>query len=140
MRYYLLTMKVMPHQINVLRSDRIRKPISSFAFIEHRFLRDGFFESLNCFEQVLYFFLIVVSDRNGVSWYSCDRICSITGFTLEQYIEARNSLVSKDLIDFNGRIFQVLSLPEKPVIKNDNNPQEILNVNALIQNMFRRIP
>lgn len=130
------------HPPNILRSDRIRKINSSFAFIEHRFLRDGFWESLNVHEQLLYFFLVLASDRNGLSWYSYDRICAITGFTLEQYIEARNSLVSKNMIDFDGRIFQVLSLPEKPMIKTDvpDNSQKMSPLNNLIQNIFKRMP
>jgi hypothetical protein len=32
---------------------------------------------------------------------------------IEDYIEARNSLISKDLIAFDGTVFQVLELPEK---------------------------
>jgi hypothetical protein len=33
--------------------------------------------------------------------------------SLDQYIEARNGLIAKDLIAFDGTIFQVLSLPAK---------------------------
>lgn len=135
-------MKSTSGQTGILRGDRIRKISGSFAFIEHRFLRDGFFESLNFHERLLYLFLVLVSDRNGMSWYSYDRICAITGFTLEQYIEARNSLVSKDLIDFDGRIFQVLSLPEQPIIKKDisDKSPEMLQLRDRIENLFKRIP
>jgi len=34
---------------------------------------------------------------------------------LEVYVEARNALIGKDLIAFDGTRFQVLSLPERPV-------------------------
>jgi hypothetical protein len=34
--------------------------------------------------------------------------------TLDDYILARNSLIDKDLIAFDGRLFQVLSLPSEP--------------------------
>lgn len=99
----------------VLISNRIRQIRGSFAFIEHRFLRDGFFESLTLKELGLYIFLITVSDRNGLSWYSYDRICGILRLTLDEYIEARNALIDKDLIGFDGHLFQVLSLPDRPV-------------------------
>jgi len=33
--------------------------------------------------------------------------------TADQYIEARNSLIEKDLIAFDGTLFQVLGLPAK---------------------------
>lgn len=101
---------------SVLVPERIRKISDSFAFVEHRFLRDGFFESLRRTELQLYFFLVLVGNRAGLSWYSYDSICRILGIILDDYIEARNRLIDKDLIAFDGRVFQVLSLPEKPVI------------------------
>jgi hypothetical protein len=34
--------------------------------------------------------------------------------TLDDYIIARDALIEKDLIAFNGHLFQVLALPETP--------------------------
>jgi len=90
---------------------RVRTICGSFAYIEHRFLRDGFFASLSHHELLLYFFLVLVSDRRGLSFYSYDKICSLLGMDIEDYLEARNHLIKKDLIAFDGRLFQVLSLP-----------------------------
>jgi hypothetical protein len=101
----------------LLKPDRVRKINGSFAFIPHRFLRDGFFDSLTHNELLLYFFLILVSDRNGISWYSYDSICVNFRWILEEYIEARNNLINKDLIAFDGYVFQVLDLPKKPFIQ-----------------------
>ena len=95
--------------------DRIRKINGSFAFIEHRFLRDGFFASLDHHELLLYLFLIIVGDRNGVSFYGYDKICTLLRTSLDEHILARDSLIEKDLIAFNGKYFQVLSLPEKVI-------------------------
>ena len=94
---------------------RVRKINGSFAFIEHRFLRDGFWSSLDHHELVLYLFLVIVGDRNGISFYCYDRICTLLGISVDDYILARNALIAKDLIAFDGRVFQVLSLPEKVV-------------------------
>ena len=77
---------------------RIRKIRGSFAFIEHRFLRDGFFASLDQPERSLYLFLALASDRQGLSYYGYDKICSINGMLLEDYIGARDGLIDKDLI------------------------------------------
>lgn len=96
--------------------DRIRKITGSFAFFEHRFLRDGFWETLTHHELLLYMFLILVGDRNGLSYYSYDKICVLVRVCVEEYIQARNALIDKDLIAFDGQFFQVLSLPERPVI------------------------
>jgi hypothetical protein len=97
--------------------ERLRKIGGSFAFIEHRFLRDGFFASLSHHELLLYFFLILVADRNGLSYYSFDKICTLLQVSTDQYLLARNCLILKDLLAFDGHLFQVLSLPEKPVIE-----------------------
>jgi hypothetical protein len=98
----------------ILIPERARKIGGSFAFIEHRFVRDGFFANLSHLELLLYFFLVLVSDRCGLSYYSFDKICSVLGVDVDDYIGARNSLIDKDLIAFDGTLFQVLSLPGKP--------------------------
>lgn len=95
--------------------ERIRHIKGSFSFLDHRFLRRGFWQTLSHAELLLYFFLILVGDRNGVSFYSYDRICSLLEMHLDDYILARNGLIRKDLIVFDGHLYQVLSLPESPV-------------------------
>ena len=85
-----------------------------FAFIPNRFLRDGFFVSLTRDELAMYLLLVLVADRNGVSFYHYDSLCSILELTLEQYLDVRNSLIDKDLIAYDGTRFQVLSLPLRP--------------------------
>ena len=95
--------------------DRQRHISGSFAFIEHRFLRDGFWSSLTQYECLLYVFLVLVADRNGLSYYGYDKICTLLRFTLDDYLVARNGLIEKDLIAFDGHLFQVLSLPPTPV-------------------------
>ena len=96
--------------------NRIRKITGSFAFIEHRFLREGFWASLDHHQLLLYLFLIIVADRNGLSYYSYDKICTLLGICVDDYIFARNALIDKDLLAFDGNLFQVLSLPEKAAL------------------------
>jgi hypothetical protein len=106
----------------ILSPDRVRRITGSFAFIEHCFLRDGFWESLSQHELLLYVFLILAADRNGVSYYSYDKIYSLLRISMDEYLKARNALIDKDLIASDGYFFQVLSLPEKPV----NQPLRLL--------------
>ena len=94
---------------------RIRTISGSFATIEHRFLRHGFWTTLGHHELLLYFFLVLVADRQGLSFYSYDKICSLLTISLDDYILARDSLIDKDLLAFDGTFFQVLSLPAEPV-------------------------
>ena len=112
--------KPRPIETHPLEPDRIRKITGSFAFIEHRFLHDGFWGSLDHHQLLLYLFLIIVADRNGLSYYSYDKICTLLRISVDEYILARNALIDQDMIAFDGYFFQVLSLPEqvaRPVFK-----------------------
>lgn len=90
----------------------------SFAFLPHRFLREGLLASLAPDQQRLYLLLVLAADRNGLSFYHYDSICSLLEIPLETYIRARNALIDNDLIAFDGTRFQVLSLPDKPRFNN----------------------
>ena len=103
-----------PHRTPV-RPDRIRRIQRGFAVIPNRFLHEGFFASLSHVERSLYVFLVLAGDRNGVSFYAYDRICSVLEITSDDYLVVRNTLIDKDLIAFDGRRFQVLSLPPQPI-------------------------
>ena len=94
--------------------DRIRSTNGGFAFIENRFLRDGFFASLTHIERSVYLFFVLAADRSGISFYGYDRICSIVEITLDDFVAARRALVEKDLLATDGTRTQVLSLPQAP--------------------------
>ena len=55
--------------------------------------------------------MVLVGDRHGLSFYGYDKICTLLRITVDQFILARDGLIDKDLIAFDGRTFQVLSLP-----------------------------
>ena len=96
--------------------ERVRRIAGQgFAFVPHRFLREGFFTSVSSDELRLYFLLLLAADRFGVSYYHYDTICTLLRVSLEPYLKARDGLIDKDLIAFDGTRFQVLSLPGRPV-------------------------
>jgi len=95
--------------------DRIRKIDGHFSFIPHQFILNHFFTSLTQHELLVYFLLVLVGDRQGLSYYSQDRLCIMLRLTLDDFVIARNGLIEKSLIAFDGFMFQVLSLPEKPL-------------------------
>lgn len=100
----------------ILNPDRIRCIHGGFSFIPHRFLSAGFLAALQQKELLLYLFLVIASDRYGLSFYSYDAICRLLQMDLDHYISARDSLIDKDLIAFDGTVFQVLKLPPTPVL------------------------
>jgi hypothetical protein len=95
----------------VLDPNRVRCIERGFSFIPHRFLTEGYLASLRQQELLLYFFLVLVSDRHGLSFYSYDAICSLLQLSVDDYLLARDGLIEKDLIAFDGTLFQVLDLP-----------------------------
>lgn len=97
--------------------DRVRRIEGGFAFIPNRFLADGFFASLTTDERSLYLLLVLASNRDGVSFYHYDRLCSLLQLPLEAYLQVRNGLIEKDLIAFDGTRIQVLALPASPLDK-----------------------
>ena len=129
-----------------LVSHRIRTINGSFAWISHRFLSQGFWGSLTHHELLVYLFLVIVGDRQGLSYYSFDKICSLVAITPDEYIVARDDLINKDLISFDGHLFQVLSLPEyvisKPqsplTTKEDMQRKDPATINRIIAKSFRR--
>lgn len=128
-------------QKRILFPERVRAINGSFGFLEHRFLRNGFWESLSHHELLLYIFLVMVSDKNGLSYYGYAKICRILKVHLNQYIDARNGLLDKDLIGFDGRLFQVLSLPRRPVIlkpiKQEIRQGNFVSLGETIEEIFR---
>ena len=130
----------------VLNPERIRRIDGGFSFIPHRFLTDGFLASLSQKELLLYLFLILASDRNGLSFYSYDSICSLLQIIPEQYIQARNGLMDKDLIAFDGTLFQVLNLPPIPVedlslkpVRDSDRTEDLSAISQLLKQTFKDI-
>jgi hypothetical protein len=83
-----------------------------FAFIPNRFLHDGFFAALPADELLLYFALVLAGDRQGQCYYHYDSLCALLCWPVERYLSARNALIDKDMVAFDGRRFQVLELPK----------------------------
>jgi hypothetical protein len=121
----------------ILNPQRVRCIDGGFSFIPHRFLGKGFLASLHQKELLLYLFLVLAGDRNGLSFYSYDKICILLEFNLEEYIDSRDSLIEKDLIAFDGTVFQVLSLPQKKPYRRKR--EEHSPVAMLIQQVAKNV-
>jgi len=94
------------------RPDRIRYIRGSFSWIDHRFFRQGFDLGLTRLEKLLYLVLIAVSNQDGVSFYSDERLAELLEIRHPHELTgARNELVARGLIAFEQGIYQVLDLP-----------------------------
>jgi hypothetical protein len=99
----------------VLLPDRVRKIEGSFGWIDHRFVTGGFLLDLSMIEILLYLFLVAVSDRNGLSFYHDDRIASVLKIDLPALGKAREGLMRRSLLAYEFPLYQILSLPPKPM-------------------------
>ena len=97
-----------------LVAERVRRiGAAGFAYIPNRFLHDGFFAALGPDQLRLYFVLVLAADRQGMSFYHYEKLCSLLKMSLERYLRARDELLRKDLLAFDGTCFQVLELPTR---------------------------
>jgi hypothetical protein len=105
-------MKVPKSRPQPPRPDRRRSIRGSFSWIDHRFLREGFDRGLTRLEKLLYFVLVAVSNQDGVSFYSDARLEELLDIRFPHELDgARKQLVARDLIAYEGGIYQVLDLP-----------------------------
>ena len=84
----------------VPQPQRLRRIEGSFAWIDHRLLRNGFLPIMTHQDQSLYLFLALAADRNGVSFYRQEKIADVLGLDTGQLHIARDRLLDLQLIAF----------------------------------------
>jgi hypothetical protein len=98
-----------------INPNRIRRITGSFSWLDHRLLHDGFLAAMSPAEILVYFFLVLVGDKNGVSFYHYDKICALLKLDLDSFMQARDRLIARSLLVCKDGRYQVLQLPEKPL-------------------------
>ena len=97
-----------------LDPNRIRHPpAQGFSWIDRRFVRQGWIERLPQPALLLYFFLVTVSDHEGLSFYGDLTVCRLLAFDPEELSQARARLLSDGLILYDHPFYQVLPLPPR---------------------------
>ena len=99
-------------QLTPINPARVRRIKGSFGWIDHRFINDDHIRRCEKNEILLYFFLIAVSNRDGMSYWGDAGISGILQIKSEQLINARLGLIDKLLIAYKKGVYQVLALPE----------------------------
>ena len=125
---------------HLLDARRIRRIDGGFSFIPHRFLTDGFLSALDPDQLLLYFFLVLAGDRYGLSFYSCDSICGLLKISTDRYLRARDALIEKDLIAFDGSLFQVLDLPAALPVPHSRHKSPSSRANHQIKRTLKEVP
>jgi len=99
----------------LLDPTRVRKIQGSFSWIDHRLITSGFLADLSTIEILLYLFLVAVSDRHGLSFYHQDKIASLLKIDLPSLGKAREGLIHRSLLAYEPPLYQILSLPSRPI-------------------------
>lgn len=95
----------------LLVPDRVRRPPKEgFSWIDRRFLREHA-ARLSGDAVMLYFFLAAVSDKQGLSFYRDSTIAVRLRMGEQAVVEAREELITHDLVAYQVPLTQVLSLP-----------------------------
>jgi len=84
----------------------------------------GIFAQLSSLAKLLYCFLCIVANREGVSYYGDYRLTMELKLSGTELRHARDELCRCDLIAFDGKYYQVLSLPAATTPKGHPPPEQ----------------
>ena len=79
---------------HIPQPQKIRSIRNSFAWIDHRLVRNGFIETMTHQDMALYLFLVLAADKNGVSFYRKEKICQAVSLDYSQFEIAKDRLIN----------------------------------------------
>ena len=91
---------------------RVRTMPAQFGAVDRRLVYQKHIRQMSSEEIVLYLFLQCVSDAEGLSFYSEERICDELHFSLNGLWKARDGLENRGFLLYRRPIYQLLNLPE----------------------------
>jgi hypothetical protein len=129
----------------VLLPDRVRRPPSEgWSWMDRRFLRNHA-SRLSHDAILLYFFLAAVSDKHGLSFYRDATIAVRLRMKEQAVVDAREELVTEDLVAYRAPLTQVLSLHPPRLVRRGGGLSQLGDVlrtlsNPTPENRSRRSP
>ncbi len=107
---------------------RLRQIPPQFSWIDHRLVRERYFERCSCDALALYLFLLTVADARGLSYYSQPRLMQSLKMGTLRFSQARTELIETRLIAYQHPLYQVLALgvdaiEHKQQLSGENSPE-----------------
>jgi hypothetical protein len=103
----------------VLVPDRVRRPPrEGFSWVDRRFLHE-YAARLSGEAVFLYLFLAAVSDQHGLSFYRDTTLAVRLRISEPAVVQAREELLTYDLVAYQPPLTQVLSLPRPRLERKD---------------------
>lgn len=98
----------------ILVPERLRRvPPAGWSWIDRRFVHDHA-DALEREAILLYFFLVAVADKHGLSYYSDSSVGARLRLEAGSISRARDQLLERGLVAYDRPLYQVLSLPSAP--------------------------
>jgi len=85
---------------------------SQFGAVDRRLVYQRHIRAMTAEQIALYVFLQCVSDAEGLSFYSDERVCEELHFSLDGLWEARDALIQTGFLLYRRPIYQLLNLPQ----------------------------
>jgi hypothetical protein len=92
---------------------RVRSMPRQFGAVDRQLVYQKHIRDMSTEQIVLYLFLQCVSDAEGLSFYSDERICEELHFSANMLWKARDSLVQRGFLLYSRPIYQLLNLPSR---------------------------
>ena len=90
--------------------ERLRQIPARFSWIDHRLVREHYFERCSTDALALYLFLLTVADPKGLSYYSQPSLMKRLKMDASRFAKGRSELIRERLIAYQYPLYQVLSL------------------------------
>lgn len=90
--------------------ERLRQIPPRFSWVDHRLVRDGYFERCSCDALALSLFLLTVADARGLSYYSQPRLMKSLKMGTIRFSQAPTEFIEIRLIAYQHPLYQVLAL------------------------------
>ncbi len=104
----------------LLRPNRIRRVERPFGWVPFWVLKSGLLGQLSVPAKLLYFFLCLVADSQGISFWGHGRVMEVLALSRSQLVSAIDELCTHDLLAFDGKVFQLLSRPHRRIAEVNN--------------------
>jgi hypothetical protein len=93
---------------------KLRRVPRQFSWVDQRLVRDHSIDQLSPQACALSLFLVTVADAQGLSYYADPSLCQRLSMTGPALYQARQALITQDLVAYQRPLSQVLALDAAP--------------------------